>query len=90
MHLVKSVEEKAKEEWTMDDRQGKKSAISSRKGAADEFELMKLIVLGNKVLFQKVMDKIRTFRETAGETILDSVGRKQAKLENAKRFQNNG
>jgi hypothetical protein len=54
------------------------------KGARDEFEAIVLVVRDDKILLQKVLDKIRKHRELSSKSILD-LGKAQAEAKETAR-----
>lgn len=53
-------------------------------GTRDEMETIQIVVSSNKVLFQKVMEKIRQIRAQGKETVFDAA-KKTQKEEEAKK-----
>lgn len=50
------------------------------RGTQDDLEIMRLIICENKILFMKVMDKIRTFKKDGKDNLFQSAAKKgQAK-----------
>jgi hypothetical protein len=58
-------------------KSGNKGEDKPTKGAKDEFEAIVLVVRDDKILLQKVLDKIRKHRELSSKSILD-LGKAQA------------
>ena len=67
-----------------DGRSSGKNEDKPTKGAKDEFEAIVLVVRDDKILLQKVMDKIRKHRELSSKSILD-LGKAQAEAKETAR-----
>ncbi len=49
------------------------------KGAKDELEVLQMIICSNKVLLQRVLDKIRIHRALSQETMFDAAKKRDDK-----------
>jgi hypothetical protein len=48
-----------------------------KRGTQNEFEILKLIIMENKTLYLKVMDKIRLYQEMRGLSAFDELKKSQ-------------
>lgn len=46
------------------------------RGARDEMEALQIIVSSNRILFQKVLEKIRAYKAVAGDSLFDTAKKK--------------
>jgi hypothetical protein len=57
------------------------------KGARDEFEALCIVVKQDKILFQKVMEKVKRHRELSSKSTLDLFKQQQEAKEVARKNQ---
>ncbi len=63
----------AKEELTA--KQKQKQETEKRKGVTDEVEIMKMLILENRGLYNRVLDKIRQYRASREGDSFENVGK---------------